>query len=131
MFLDKIWGKKTEQTVEDLPLSTRSLCPECRETIEAQLVEENGQVLMYKTCPEHGEFREIISADRDFFMKMRRTHYERPAGLDRPQTKVEQGCPHDCGICGKHLPALFMRQGMSPRLRDMPQSSVFSFHGQH
>lgn len=102
MFLDKIWGKKTEQTVEDLPLSTRSLCPECRETIEAQLVEENGQVLMYKTCPEHGEFREIISADRDFFMKMRRTHYERPAGLDRPQTKVEQGCPHDCGICPSH-----------------------------
>ncbi len=103
MFLHNWWSKSKEQTTTyDLPISTRSLCPECNKIIEADLVEEDNQVFMNKSCQEHGEFKELISADKDFFLKMRHTHYDKPAKVDKPHKKPEQGCPYDCGVCSNH-----------------------------
>ena len=107
MFINNLWNKITtrdfNQTVADeLPISTRSLCPECRAIIDARLADENGSVFMYKSCQEHGEFRELISSDTDFFLKMRRTHYERPGPVENPARSPEQGCPWDCGVCSAH-----------------------------
>ena len=31
--------------------------------IKAQIVEENGQVMMRKTCPKHGEFVDVMATD--------------------------------------------------------------------
>jgi len=49
---------------------TLSLCPECHKVLAARLVVENNQVMMYKTCPEHGQFSDLISSDADFLMRL-------------------------------------------------------------
>lgn len=74
------------------PRETDSLCPRCvkevrdavisGETtleslmnehpgeIKAQIVEENGQVVMRKTCPKHGEFVDVMATDPAFLERI-------------------------------------------------------------
>ncbi|HKN82189.1 MAG TPA: radical SAM protein, partial [Pyrinomonadaceae bacterium] len=74
------------------PRETDSLCPSCvkevrnavisgevpLETlmhehpgeIKAQIVENNGQVVMRKHCPKHGEFEDVMSTDPDFLRRI-------------------------------------------------------------
>src|SRR5918997_6100431 len=86
--------KSYERTAPPLgfPRETDSLCPTCvkqvREgvinqdipleilmnshpgEIKAQIVEENGQVLMRKTCPTHGEFVDVLATDAKFLERI-------------------------------------------------------------
>src|SRR5215203_3027878 len=81
------------------PRETDSLCPTCvkqvREgvinkdipleilmnshpgEIKAQIVEENGQVLMKKTCPTHGEFEDVLATDAKFLERIESLFYGR------------------------------------------------------
>jgi uncharacterized radical SAM superfamily Fe-S cluster-containing enzyme len=74
------------------PRETDSLCPRCvkevrdgvisgetpLETlmhthpgeIKAQILEENGQVIMRKTCPKHGEFTDVMATDPKFLARI-------------------------------------------------------------
>ncbi|MBL8183294.1 MAG: radical SAM protein, partial [Blastocatellia bacterium] len=74
------------------PRQTDSLCPKCVKSvregvisgdipldilmhshpgeIKADIVEENGQVLMRKTCPTHGEFEDILATDARFLERI-------------------------------------------------------------
>ena len=38
--------------------------------IKAQIVEEDGQILMKKDCPEHGHFEDVMSTDPAFFKRL-------------------------------------------------------------
>ncbi len=38
--------------------------------IKAQIVEENGQVVMRKTCPKHGEFVDVMATDPAFLERI-------------------------------------------------------------
>ncbi len=87
----------------EFPYPVESLCPVCLEIIDGQLYEQDRQIFMYKRCDEHGEFKELISSDAEFFKKMRRTHYERPPGIDNPQRTNQSHCPNECGLCEQHL----------------------------
>ena len=86
--------KSYERTSPPLgfPRETDSLCPRCvkevrdavisGETtleslmnehpgeIKAQIVEENGQVVMRKTCPKHGEFVDVMATDPAFLERI-------------------------------------------------------------
>jgi hypothetical protein len=86
--------KSYERTAPPLgfPRETDSLCPTCvkevrnaviskevaLETlmydhpgeIKAQIVEENGQVVMRKTCPKHGEFVDVMATDPAFLERI-------------------------------------------------------------
>src|SRR5688500_14899032 len=86
--------KAYERTAPPLgfPRETDSLCPTCvkqvREgvisgkipleilmnshpgDIKAQIVEEDGQVLMRKTCPTHGEFVDVLATDAQFLERI-------------------------------------------------------------
>jgi 7,8-dihydro-6-hydroxymethylpterin dimethyltransferase len=86
--------KSYERTAPPLgfPRETDSLCPRCvkevREgvisgetpletlmhthpgEIKAQIFEENGQVFMTKTCPKHGEFRDLMATDARFLERI-------------------------------------------------------------
>lgn len=33
--------------------STKSLCPECLAVIDASILEENGKIILEKTCKKH------------------------------------------------------------------------------
>jgi uncharacterized radical SAM superfamily Fe-S cluster-containing enzyme len=84
-----------------LPRETRSLCPVCREVVNAVLEDRNGRVVMSKTCADHGSFETVVSSDAAHYVDAAR--YERPGKepLHRLGT-VERGCPYDCGLCEAH-----------------------------
>jgi uncharacterized radical SAM superfamily Fe-S cluster-containing enzyme len=80
---------------------TRSLCPECLSVIEASLVEENGRLLIKKTCEKHGDFEDVYWSNYDDYVKAM-SWYTEGTKLTNPRTKGEKGCPYDCGICDNH-----------------------------
>lgn len=52
-----------------LPKKVDSLCPECGKIITAEYYEEGGKVLSKKTCPEHGDFKDVIWSDARLYLK--------------------------------------------------------------
>src|SRR3954468_19339606 len=93
--------KSYERTSPPLgfPRETDSLCPRCVKSvrngvisgdipleilmdahpgeIKAQIVEENGQVVMKKTCPTHGEFTDVMATDPKFLERIESLFYGR------------------------------------------------------
>jgi hypothetical protein len=86
--------RKRERTFPTLgwPRQTDSLCPECTKEarakvlagdqdleqfiasspgeIRAQILEQNGRVLMVKECPKHGRFEDVLSIDPAFLSRI-------------------------------------------------------------
>jgi uncharacterized radical SAM superfamily Fe-S cluster-containing enzyme len=93
--------KSYERTAPPLgfPRETDSLCPRCvkevRESvisgetpleslmnehpgeIKAQIFEEDGKVFMTKTCPKHGEFKDLMATDARFLERVESLFYGR------------------------------------------------------
>ncbi|KYK38823.1 MAG: radical SAM protein [Theionarchaea archaeon] len=80
---------------------TKSLCPVCLKVIEADITEEDGKVMLEKTCKEHGFFKDIYWSDVDLYKRAQKFIHE-GKGLDNPMTTRDKGCPYDCGICNEH-----------------------------
>jgi uncharacterized radical SAM superfamily Fe-S cluster-containing enzyme len=81
--------------------ATQSLCPECLSVVPATIYEEDGKVLMSKSCPTHGDYQELYWEDYEQYM--RAESYEHTGTLMKnPRTEEKNGCPHDCGICPNH-----------------------------
>jgi 7,8-dihydro-6-hydroxymethylpterin dimethyltransferase len=80
---------------------TKSLCPQCLKTIEADIVEEKGKILIKKHCAEHGDFQDTYWSDADLYHKFAACADD-GTGIENPQTKKEKGCPGDCGLCTEH-----------------------------
>jgi uncharacterized radical SAM superfamily Fe-S cluster-containing enzyme len=80
---------------------TRSLCPECKKVIDAQVLLRNNQVVMRKYCAEHGRFEALLFNDAALYQQIAR--YNKPGTLPFEfATQPKEGCPHDCGICSEH-----------------------------
>ena len=61
---------------------------------------EDDKVYLEKTCPQHGKFRVLIwEGDPAFASWVRPKIYGK---LKRCSTKVDRGCPFDCGLCSDH-----------------------------
>lgn len=79
-----------------VPRKTESLCPDCNRegvetvlrgerdiaffrdhpgTIDAEIVEECGRILMRKACEKHGPFEDVLSNHPDFFLRMERLSF--------------------------------------------------------
>src|SRR5690606_1429075 len=70
--------------------------------IDAHLVLKQQQVFMQKRCPEHGHFEVVVSDDADYYV--RSLTFTKPGQLPlKFSTRVEHGCPLDCGLCEDHL----------------------------
>ena len=93
--------KSYERTMPELgfPRETDSLCPRCvirvrNEIIEgkrplrdlvdghpgvikARILEEDGKIIIRKTCSEHGTFEDILSIDPEFFRIIEKRYYGR------------------------------------------------------
>ena len=80
---------------------TRSICPVCKTTIDAEVNVRDNQVFLRKRCPEHGEFEARVYGDAQMYVDIQR--FNKPG--TRPlqtQTEVKDGCPSDCGLCPEH-----------------------------
>jgi len=79
---------------------TSSVCPVCLEAIPAQLLEKNGQVVMRKTCPEHGLFSAHIWHDANLYRTWGVNSLH--ANKMGEEFHREGLCPHKCGLCEEH-----------------------------
>lgn len=79
---------------------TNSLCPECMCAVPAKVVLKNKQVYLLKYCPVHGEQLELLEESAEYHLKKRQ--YDKPGTRMKVQTKVDRGCPFDCGVCPQH-----------------------------
>ena len=80
---------------------TRSLCPECKRLIDAQIHLQEGRVIMRKRCPDHGWFRALVSPDAEDYLNSLK--YNKPGTIPLEfSTEVSDGCPYDCGLCPEH-----------------------------
>ncbi|HYE24012.1 MAG TPA: radical SAM protein [Clostridia bacterium] len=87
-----------------LPKQTQSLCPECSKVIDARIFEENGKVMMEKSCAEHGEFKDCVFSDVKLYLKMEQWQFGDMKGFQNPAINkgAESKCPDDCGMCSLH-----------------------------
>jgi len=75
---------------------TRSICPECRRVIDAQILLRDNKVYMRKRCPDHGTFEAPIYGDAEAYTSAAR--FNKPGTIPlRFTTDIVEGCPHDCG----------------------------------
>lgn len=80
---------------------TRSLCPECRQVVDAQVLVRDRGVYLRKRCPEHGWHEALVSSDADWHLSSQ--VYNKPGAIPYDfATTVERDCPHDCGLCPEH-----------------------------
>ncbi len=80
---------------------TRSICPECKRVIDAQIIIRDNRVYMKKRCPDHGWFEGIISSDAKMYVDS--IGFNKPGTIPLDfSTQVDQGCPLDCGLCPEH-----------------------------
>jgi len=85
-----------------LPKKTQSLCPECLTVIEATMREENGKVVMEKTCPKHGAFKDVVWSDAKTYLRVEKWAKD-GVGVKDPAIPKAKQCPFDCGLCDLHL----------------------------
>jgi uncharacterized radical SAM superfamily Fe-S cluster-containing enzyme len=79
---------------------TKSICPEDLRLLDAELWEVDGQVLMRKSCPDHGSFEDIYWSDYKEYVRAEQFRDD-GKGLSTPR-KTQLGCPLDCGVCQNH-----------------------------
>ncbi len=98
-------GARIEAVRRGLPKMTQSLCPECTNTrvIDARLFEEHGKVMMEKTCPEHGYFKDVYQSDAKLYLKAEEWTFGDGRGLQNPAVLDATKCPDDCGLCSMHM----------------------------
>ena len=80
---------------------TRSICPQCKRVIDAQILLRNNKVYMRKRCPDCGPFEALVYADAQAYTTFSR--YNKPGTMPLAYgTPIHDGCPHDCGLCPDH-----------------------------
>ncbi|MCX6621108.1 MAG: radical SAM protein, partial [Acidobacteria bacterium] len=95
-------GGAIQQVPRGLPKTTESLCPDCTQIIPALIREESGRVVMEKSCPEHGFFKDTIYSDAKLYLKMEQWTFGDNRGLTNPAVPDAKRCPEDCGLCSLH-----------------------------
>jgi uncharacterized radical SAM superfamily Fe-S cluster-containing enzyme len=81
--------------------TTKSLCPECLDVIDASIIEEKGKIMLEKTCNKHGFFKDVYWSSAEQFERM--NHYMHDGGGITNQNVSSNGdCPASCGLCASH-----------------------------
>jgi len=80
---------------------TRSICPGCRQVIDAKILLRDDKVYMSKRCPSCGPFMALVYADAKAYTSF--APYNKPGTIPLAYgSEIEHGCPHDCGLCPDH-----------------------------
>jgi uncharacterized radical SAM superfamily Fe-S cluster-containing enzyme len=80
---------------------SRGLCPTCKRAVDGTRIIRDGKVYLRKQCPTHGRSEAMISGDADWFLKSL-TYIKEGSIPLQYSTKVDKGCPDDCGLCPDH-----------------------------
>jgi uncharacterized radical SAM superfamily Fe-S cluster-containing enzyme len=81
--------------------TTRTLCPECRQVLDGQVLIRDNKVYLRRRCPQHGIIEALIFGDANLYVDIAR--FNKPGTLPQQFARqVERGCPYDCGLCEQH-----------------------------
>jgi 7,8-dihydro-6-hydroxymethylpterin dimethyltransferase len=80
-----------------------TLCEHCLRRVEGKQVIRDGQVWMYKWCPQHGSSKVLIATDAAYWRRAREVYLKPPEMPQRFATEQHWGCPYDCGLCPDHM----------------------------
>lgn len=83
--------------------TTSSVCSTCLRVVEAKIIVKDTNVFMDKWCPAHGTQRVLVSDDAEYYRLCREVYIKPPEMPQRFNTKMEFGCPYDCGLCPDHM----------------------------
>ncbi|MFH1417748.1 MAG: radical SAM protein, partial [Planctomycetota bacterium] len=95
-------GTRIKPVLHGLPRTVETLCPECACTILGRYYVKHGRVMIEKTCPQHGYFRDCINSDVRVYLRASHWTFEEMAGISNPQVTDASHCPSDCGLCNQH-----------------------------
>jgi len=80
---------------------TTSMCESCLRLVPAKIIEQNGTVWYQKRCADHGVQKTLVSSDANYWKRCR--DFLKPGDLPLQfQTRIDKGCPYDCGLCPDH-----------------------------
>ena len=94
---------------------TRSICPECRRVIDAQVLLRDGRVYMRKRCPEHGHFEALVYGDADAYV--RNARFNKPGtipSLFTPTSAAAALMTADCARSTSSTPAWASSRSTAP-----------------
>jgi len=77
---------------------TNSLCSECFKVVPAKVIIKDNKVYLLKYCPTDGEQLELLEEVVEYHLKKKQ--YDKPGTPMKVYSKVDKGCPYDCGTCG-------------------------------
>src|SRR5260370_38381385 len=100
---------------------TRSICPECRRVIDAQILLRDNKVYMRKHCPQCGPFEALVYADAEAYTTFGK--YNKPGTIPLAYgSEIHNGCPYDCRLCPdhQHQPCLGLTEVIAHRNMDCP-----------
>ncbi len=80
---------------------TRSICPICLENIEAEIVQHNEDIEIYKECEKHGHFRNVIWRGQPNYIEWTNTHAFQKESI-KARVQEHTSCPQLCGLCEFH-----------------------------
>lgn len=83
--------------------TTSSVCSTCLRPAEAKIIIKDNHVYMDKWCTAHGTERVLISDDAGYYRLCREVYIKPPELPEHFNTKMEYGCPYDCGLCPDHM----------------------------
>ena len=83
--------------------TTSSVCSTCLHPVEAKIIFKDNQVFMDKWCPSHGSERVLISDDVSYYRLGREVFVKQPEMPNTFNTRMQYGCPYDCGLCPDHM----------------------------
>ena len=83
--------------------TTSSVCTQCLRVVEAKIVIKGSNVYMDKWCPAHGIERVLMADDADYYRTCREVFVKPPEMPQQFNTRMEFGCPYDCGLCPDHM----------------------------
>lgn len=79
---------------------TKSLCPECFAVVVASIFEENGKMMLEKTCSKHGYFKDVYWSSAAQWKRFERYRHDGD-GISNPNANIGN-CPNACGLCPSH-----------------------------
>jgi 7,8-dihydro-6-hydroxymethylpterin dimethyltransferase len=83
--------------------TTQSVCTSCLRQVEAKILVKDERVYMDKWCPAHGSERVLIADDAAYYRLGREVFVKAPELPGRFATRMQHGCPFDCGLCPDHM----------------------------
>lgn len=83
--------------------TTSSVCSTCLHPVEAKILFKDERVYMDKWCSAHGIERVLLSDDVDYYRLCREVFIKHPEMPQTFNTRMEYGCPYDCGLCPDHM----------------------------